>query len=267
MKYSINQMANLLGITTHKLRHYQKMGIIKPEIDKNTNYRYFSVLDTRRFNLACFYSSLGYSLNEIVNLLNNQKIEKIVDSLNLTKQQINQEILLKQLSIKRIEELENELINLEKDLGKVKKIQLETQVRLEVSNQENPNKYKNLQQQKNTLLKYSPLIQWVSRIPNDILKNPEQELKYHYGINMKLKDAKALNIDIQDLDIIEKGEYLYTVFVKNSRDDFSWDTLKNLFQYLKDNNIKEFKDAYSSCIHSRIKDGDYENFHYILLKL
>lgn len=52
MKYTISEMASLLGVTTHMLRYYEKVGILKPEVNEQTGYRYYTVLDTRRFNLS-----------------------------------------------------------------------------------------------------------------------------------------------------------------------------------------------------------------------
>ena len=43
MKYTITETANLLGVKPHNLRYYEKENIIKPEIDEENNYRYYSV--------------------------------------------------------------------------------------------------------------------------------------------------------------------------------------------------------------------------------
>ena len=52
MRYTISEMASLLGVTTHTLRYYEKMGLIRPEVNEDTGYRYYTVTDTRRFNLC-----------------------------------------------------------------------------------------------------------------------------------------------------------------------------------------------------------------------
>ena len=52
MRYTISEMASLLGVTTHTLRYYEKMGLIHPEVNEDTGYRYYTVTDTRRFNLC-----------------------------------------------------------------------------------------------------------------------------------------------------------------------------------------------------------------------
>ena len=52
MRYTISEMAALLGGTTHTLRYYEKMGLIQPEVNRETGYRYYTVTDTRRVNLC-----------------------------------------------------------------------------------------------------------------------------------------------------------------------------------------------------------------------
>ena len=43
MRYTISEMASLLGVTTHTLRYYEKMGLIHPEVNEDTGYRYYTV--------------------------------------------------------------------------------------------------------------------------------------------------------------------------------------------------------------------------------
>ena len=44
MRYTISEMASLLGVTTHTLRYYEKMGLIHPEVNEDTGYRYYTCL-------------------------------------------------------------------------------------------------------------------------------------------------------------------------------------------------------------------------------
>ncbi|MBQ4266335.1 MAG: MerR family DNA-binding transcriptional regulator, partial [Clostridia bacterium] len=47
MHYTISEMSKLLGVTTHMLRYYEKIGIIRPVVNPENGYRYYSVVDTR----------------------------------------------------------------------------------------------------------------------------------------------------------------------------------------------------------------------------
>lgn len=69
MRYTISEMASLLGVTTHTLRYYEKMGLIRPEVNEETGYRYYTVTDTRRFNLCRELRAAELSLEECRELI------------------------------------------------------------------------------------------------------------------------------------------------------------------------------------------------------
>ena len=67
MKYTISEMASLLGVTTHMLRHYEKMGIISPEVNEQTGYRYYTVLGhapLQSMQAVILYGALSGNLRE-----------------------------------------------------------------------------------------------------------------------------------------------------------------------------------------------------------
>ena len=69
MRYTISEMAALLGVTTHTLRYYEKIGLIQPEVNRETGYRYYTVTDTRRFNLCRELRAAGFTLEECKDFL------------------------------------------------------------------------------------------------------------------------------------------------------------------------------------------------------
>ena len=267
MKYSIKQMANLLGTTTHKLRHYQKVGIIKPVTDETTGYRYYSVLDTRRFNLACYYGNLGYSLNEVGELLTNVTPSEFSNRLHIKQEELKKEIEFKQMCLSKIDRMHKELGNIDKYLNKVIEIEYDEFIRLEFSHKEIITKNKNVLEKRSKLLEFCPLVQWVSRIPKSTLEKSSGNLDYFYGLNLMSKDAKTLGLNIDDYELVPKSKYLYTIIVKKTREPFGWDTLKVIQDFIKENNIENYGDAYSTCIYSTSCGEDYLNFHNIMLKI
>ena len=267
MKYTIKQMAALLGTTTHKLRYYQKMGIIKPEVEESTGYRFYSVLDTRRFNLACNYCDFGFSIQESLKLLTDTKPDEIKSILENQNEKLEKEIVFKQQCLKHISDMNFYLDKIEESLNKVIIVEKEEMIRIEFSVEEIININNDILRLRDELIELSPLIEWTSRIENNSLINNKTPLKYFYGINLKTSYAKALKIDISKYDIIPKGKYLYTTFVKNSRTPFDYETLKIIQSYIKENNLKISGSGYSSCFYSTVENDDYKNYHYIFVKL
>lgn len=62
----IGKVANLYDITVQTLRHYDKIGLFRPEvINPETGYRYYSVLQLRELEYILFLRQLHFSLPEI----------------------------------------------------------------------------------------------------------------------------------------------------------------------------------------------------------
>lgn len=266
MKYAIKEMSNLLGVTTHKLRFYEKSGIIQPEVNEQTGYRYYSVIDTRRFNLARLYRGMGFSVDECLTLLSDVSTEFVSDAIESRYKELEKEIIFKSLSAEKMKKDVNFMRELPDFMDTVSLIKLNAFIRLEFSDNEKIVKDQAIIQQRDELLEYAPLIRWVSRIPHKTLEKRSGTLNYHYGINMSLTDAKKLGLNIDDYQIIEEGTYLITVF-KNTSPVFGWDTLKRMQDYLEENNITDYGDGFSSCIHSTTENDVYYNYHYLIVKI
>lgn len=65
-QFMIGKVANLYGITVQTLRHYDKIGLFRPEvINPETGYRYYSVTQLRKLEYILFLRQLQFSLPEI----------------------------------------------------------------------------------------------------------------------------------------------------------------------------------------------------------
>lgn len=266
MKYAIKEMSNLLGVTTHKLRYYEKTGIIQPEVNEQTGYRYYSVIDTRRFNLARLYRGMGFSVEECLSLLMDTTSGQVSDAIEQRCKELSNEVMFKSFCVERMERDVEFLKKIPDYLDTVSVIQMRSFARLEFSDNEKIVQDKKIIQLRDELLEYTPLIRWVSRIPNDILKKRSGTMEYHYGINIDLEYAKKLGLNSEEYVIQEGGTYLITVF-KNESPVFGFDTLVRMQDYLKEHKITTFGNGYSSCIHSTATDGHFYNYHYLIVKI
>lgn len=67
---SIGQMSKICGVTVKTLRHYDKIGLLKPEcVSGGTGYRYYSEEQMRDMLLIGRYKRYGFSLAEIRELM------------------------------------------------------------------------------------------------------------------------------------------------------------------------------------------------------
>ena len=66
----IGKVASLYDITVQTLRHYDKIGLFRPDvISEDTGYRYYSVFQLRELEYILFLRGLGLSLSEIKTIL------------------------------------------------------------------------------------------------------------------------------------------------------------------------------------------------------
>ncbi|MBF0714329.1 MerR family transcriptional regulator [Gemella sp. GH3] len=66
--YLIKKASELSGLSVRTLRHYESIGLLIPK-KKDNGYRYYTEKDMSKLQIILFYKYLGFSLEEIKNLL------------------------------------------------------------------------------------------------------------------------------------------------------------------------------------------------------
>jgi MerR family transcriptional regulator, thiopeptide resistance regulator len=69
MGYSVGQVAALAGVTVRTLHHYDEIGLLSPGERTGAGYRRYTEPDLDRLQRILFYRELGFSLEEIVTIL------------------------------------------------------------------------------------------------------------------------------------------------------------------------------------------------------
>lgn len=90
---SIAELAKLRKITSETLRHYDRIGLIKPDyVDPQTNYRYYSIRQYEKLGTIRELRQLGMSLDEIVDYFMNRNLKKSITILEKHHQKLRREI-------------------------------------------------------------------------------------------------------------------------------------------------------------------------------
>lgn len=97
---SITEMARLRNVTTETLRHYDRVGLLKPiHIDPKTGYRFYSITQYEKLGTIRELKNLGMSLAEIKEYFDNRNVETskelLIEQKNRIDQQINRLIKLR----------------------------------------------------------------------------------------------------------------------------------------------------------------------------
>ncbi|MDN5802973.1 MAG: MerR family transcriptional regulator [Microlunatus sp.] len=70
MPLTIGDFARLGGVSTRMLRHYDGLGLLRPQrVDDASGYRYYGASQLSRLNRLMAFKDLGFSLDEIAGLL------------------------------------------------------------------------------------------------------------------------------------------------------------------------------------------------------
>ena len=91
--FSIGEAAKAVHTTSETLRHYDRIGLVKPSRkDEWTNYRYYTEKDIVRLNTVRALQVMDLSLQEIKKVLEYDDLEKIVDFLRQAEKKADQKI-------------------------------------------------------------------------------------------------------------------------------------------------------------------------------
>lgn len=102
--FSIGEAAKAVHTTSETLRHYDRIGLVKPsKKDEWTNYRYYTEQDIVRLNTVRALQLMDLPLQEIKKVLDYDDLEKIVDFLAQAEKKADEKIAALQYSKSKIQ--------------------------------------------------------------------------------------------------------------------------------------------------------------------
>lgn len=115
-KLSIGEFAKLRNVTTETLRHYDRIGLLKPtEVDPKTGYRYYSILQFEELGTIKELRQLGMSIDEIKQYFDNRNLKQSVSILRGKHVKLQKRIK----ELQQLEENINEKIKYLEDISQV----------------------------------------------------------------------------------------------------------------------------------------------------
>ena len=101
----IGDFSKLGEVSIKALHHYDRLGLLKPiQIDKNSGYRYYSATQLSQLNRILALKDLGFSLEQIRQLLDEQvSVDRMRGMLQLKQAELEQQIQAQQQKLIRVE--------------------------------------------------------------------------------------------------------------------------------------------------------------------
>ena len=92
-KLKIGEFSKLMQVTVKTLRHYEQMGLLLPdEVDRWTGYRYYTIEQMQRLNAIRELKDMGFSLEEIKDLYDDEYHEPSISQINAKLTECNRQI-------------------------------------------------------------------------------------------------------------------------------------------------------------------------------
>lgn len=119
-KFLIGELAKLFDITTNTLRHYDRINLLKPEYDRNNDYRYYSIRNFFKLSRILFFKSLDISLEDIKEYMMHKNTHNLLNLLKKKEKEIDAKIIRMNNLKKKIHDKLELLENINSELGQVK---------------------------------------------------------------------------------------------------------------------------------------------------
>ena len=102
--FKIGEFSRLSRVSVRMLRHYDQLGLLKPsQTDVSTNYRYYSADQLPRLNRILALRDLGFSLEQIAGLLDEElPPDQLLGMLKLKRAEMEQQMEVEQRRLARL---------------------------------------------------------------------------------------------------------------------------------------------------------------------
>ena len=109
-----------------------------------------------------------------------------------------------------------------------------------------------------------PAVHWVSRLPRRVMEQFRAcKHEYDYGLMIEADAARKLGLQrTKHVEVICGGDYLTTIWEKDYRGSFGWDSLEDLHAEIVRRGFGAVGETFSSIVASREQpDGSIINYH------
>mgnify|MGYP001176798070 FL=1 len=230
MKYTISEFSKLLGITADTLRFYEKYEIIKPVKNRNNNYRYFDDLDARNILMSRWYKSLGFSVQEVAQLIKEENFAHIAERIRLKQIELEEEIRWKTMLLQKVSGITENLNDIEKRLNQCTIKKLSGIYRIRQTDKNELVQDGRLTGKIEEWMKYMPHTFFSFRIYCKEILSGNNFFNYDWGLALYIKD---LNLEVDErIEYIEPKIYISSV-ITSSGDYITKESLQFMLDYIE----------------------------------
>ena len=106
--YTVKAISDKSGVTPDAIRHYVRVGLLKPSRDALNGYKYFNPEDVQRIRFIRQAKALGFSLHEIGDIFANSERKR--SPCPHVREIIQQKIEENHIKIKELQQLQERMV-------------------------------------------------------------------------------------------------------------------------------------------------------------
>ncbi|BEP29427.1 MerR family transcriptional regulator [Helicovermis profundi] len=253
-KFLIGELAKLCNISTDTLRHYDKLGLFKPQYDNKNNYRYYDIRSLFKLSRILFLKNLDISLNEIKDYMNNKNTDNLKNMLRKKETEIDFRIHqltnLKSKIQSKLELLDS--FKTEVDQIKIKTINKRYGIFMDMNELKNESEIKQAFKKSENYLKISSWLIEGQIYTSLSKKNMDNAIfdKFRYFIEIDSIEEETNN----HLTILSKQEYACLIVLGPYQDMITH--YQKLVEWIKSNDYEIAGDS----IEKNIIDYDFSDY-------
>jgi DNA-binding transcriptional MerR regulator len=220
-KYKIGAVTKLLNLSEDTLRYYESRGVVRPQKDEESGYRYYDAWDLNFLLDSIWYRSYDFSLKDVVKMLNEDNTASFADRCSKRQAELLRTICAYKQKLDALVRFREKILRMKKQIGV-----------FEIS--ERPERIYQRHRIKDDFIfdadALGPIKKWLAMmpipdhtfiIPYYAESDPKRFSEYWWGFSLP-PDAAVKN----GMDILPPAEYIpsvksvYTVFTANERRTF-----------------------------------------------
>ncbi len=260
MKYKISEVAKLLDLSSEAIRYYESKGIIQPERDEETGYRYYVGWDIHMLIRARTYRQLGYSLEETADLINRFDTVDIISYLSKKEDEIKNEIERSRHLLSYIDKEKDNILNCDEITGVYQILYRPEIYRLEMQQGYNLYPDKKLRKEIYEWIDKVPFAFTSTLFPQKSILNHEENFTVGLGIYKEYADLLGLE-ESEYIKLFPSKLCILTGIQTKSSVDISPSLLRPAVEYMDSQGMILTEDVVTKSVLMRKVDGEYINWH------
>ena len=220
-KYKIGMVARLLDLPNDTLRYYESRGVMRPQKDEETGYRYYDAWDLNYLLDSMRYRSYDFSLNDVVKMINDDDQKNFSDRCKKRETELLETIFEYKQKLDALAAFRQKVSQIKKHLGIFEIVDRPAMI------------YQRMRNKNEFIFDDEALIlmkKWISlmRIVNHTFLMPDYSAnntdafnEYWWGFSLSPDDAIRSGIDISpSVEYMPPVKSIHTVFTAGGRGTF-----------------------------------------------